>query len=376
MKQSYKEILEYLDELPDVKGADKLYFFSKEIREEDVLVLLGIQLPEKGLGKRVPDPDEGLRNLDNRPYSVGAAKDIGRAILDGEFLLTGETAIISDRASVLDSQHRWGGVLWATNWWRKAVADGTVLDKYPHWGDTQPYIDICIVAGIPHNNQVANKINTGRSRSNSDIVYRDYKFSEHFGKKDRKELAKLVAPAIRLVWGRMGGKLIRNTPKLDQRENMTFLNDHPGIVALVEFVYTLDADEGNPGGVKRLVPPSVIAGLGYLMSTAKTPPGTGRNDPTTLDYSLMDDAKLFIQQLASGANLKAGDPVLVLRNALGDFKGKASGSRERDDRIACIIKAWNAWIDGKRKGFTLADLKPKAGELPRIGGLDSLIEMD
>ena len=73
-----------------------------------------------------------------------------------------------------------------------------------------------------------------------------------------------------------------------------------------------------------------------------------------------DAANRFFMSLASGANLQADDPILILRNTLMAQPHKA-GRSARDNRVriaALTIKAWNKW----RKGKPLRQLKFSAGE--------------
>lgn len=62
-----------------------------------------------------------------------------------------------------------------------------------------------------------------------------------------------------------------------------------------------------------------------------------------------DAAAVFFTQLASGANLGRGNPILTLRNK---FLQDLPGGRARDvtslrKNIAYIFLAWNAWRDGR-----------------------------
>lgn len=59
------------------------------------------------------------------------------------------------------------------------------------------------------------------------------------------------------------------------------------------------------------------------------------------------DAKLFFSYLEDGAGLKAGDPILVLRERLrAESATRHKASREVIGAI--VIKTWNAWLAGER----------------------------
>lgn len=67
-------------------------------------------------------------------------------------------------------------------------------------------------------------------------------------------------------------------------------------------------------------------------------------------------AEEFFHKLATGADLSAGDPILMLRNALQDRNGlgERRNTRYAKRRIAALtVKAWNKW----RKGKTVKLLK-------------------
>lgn len=374
MNKTFTELVTYIESLPQAKRPETRICRDIQATAEDALYFLGIEVPlaerDDFWRKAPPRVEVGAKNKGNRPFTVADSKRLAKAILDGEFELTGETAIFSDRCSVLDAQHRWGGLLWARHLWQK-MKDADRLDEvYPHWSDREPFIEIYVVAGIPDQGHLANKIDTGRSRSNSDVVYRDYKFNEKYDVKERTALSKIVTQAARLVWGRVNGKTIRSTKKMDQRETMKFVYHHPGIVAMVEHVFDLDTNPDHKGCASRLVPLAVLAGLGYLMSVAKTPPGAGRDNPKELDYSLMTRTKTFISSLVKGSGLEEGNPILLLRNALGSMKGGAS-YKEREHRVRWVISAWNVWVDGTTSGLRLADIQPGPDDDPRIGGLDT-----
>lgn len=373
MSKTFKELAIYIEAMPQAKKSDSRICRDVQATADDALYFLGIEVPpeqqEDFWRKSPPRVEQGGKNKGNRPFTVAESKRLAKAILDGEFELTGETAIFSDKCSVLDAQHRWGALLWARHLWQKAKDTGRLDELFPRWKDRQPYIEIYVVAGIADQGHLANKIDTGRSRSNSDVVYRDYKFNEKYGVRERALLSKIVTQAARLVWGRICGKTIRNTGKMDQRETIKFVYHHPGIVSMVEYVFDLDSNPDEKGCVSRIAPLALLAGLGYLMSIAKTRPGRGRDNPEELDYSLFKQARTFIASLVKGAGLEEGNPILLLRNVLGNMKG-ADGYKERENRLRWVISAWNHWIDGTTMGLKLADIQPSPDADPRIGGLD------
>lgn len=79
----------------------------------------------------------------------------------------------------------------------------------------------------------------------------------------------------------------------------------------------------------------------------------------------------FFEGLETGADLDGDSPILLLRRALfglatSDNKGKMSGSEVRRQRAIMVVKAWNAWIRGRK--VTLSGIKVRKTDLviPRV----------
>jgi hypothetical protein len=62
------------------------------------------------------------------------------------------------------------------------------------------------------------------------------------------------------------------------------------------------------------------------------------------------EAKLFCDYLTTGAGMKAGDPVLVLRNRLHD-ESRAARKLDVLTIAAYVVKAWVAWNEGRSIGI-------------------------
>lgn len=61
-----------------------------------------------------------------------------------------------------------------------------------------------------------------------------------------------------------------------------------------------------------------------------------------------DAAKVFFQHLASGSELKAGSPILLLRNRLIELRMNKTVRPNRTWLCAIIVKAWNAFRNGSK----------------------------
>lgn len=75
-----------------------------------------------------------------------------------------------------------------------------------------------------------------------------------------------------------------------------------------------------------------------------------------------DNARQFFEHLASGAELEADDPILVLLRTLakGLPYGFGRAGWHLRNNLAYVFTAWNAWRDGKK----LTSLRVRKGKLP------------
>lgn len=77
----------------------------------------------------------------------------------------------------------------------------------------------------------------------------------------------------------------------------------------------------------------------------------------------------FFEGIATGVNLNRDDPRMVVRNRLlGDNKGAFRRQLNKDVSMGLIVKAWNAWIAGKK--WSSKERTPDA--MPKIDGLSKL----
>lgn len=99
-------------------------------------------------------------------------------------------------------------------------------------------------------------------------------------------------------------------------------------------------------GISR---PQTLAAIGYQLAKRKE-----------------TEAKLFFSYLEDGAGLKAGDPILMLRERLRD-EATARKKSSREAIAAITIKAWNAWMEGDRVGLLRYNgFGPRAEEFPAV----------
>jgi hypothetical protein len=83
-------------------------------------------------------------------------------------------------------------------------------------------------------------------------------------------------------------------------------------------------------------------------------------------YAQEMKADEFFTTFQSGLNLKAGDPILMLRNRLISSARDKVNKITREAMYAYTVYAWNAFVEGKQlRGFSYKPAEP----LPEILGL-------
>lgn len=185
---------------------------------------------------------------------------------------------------VLDGQHR----LWAI------VESGSTITT-------------CLATEVPE--EVYDTIDTGRRRSGGDTL-------AVVGEKNCNALASALTILSQYLAGAMTRKF--RVPNLELRR---ILRNHPGMREIVNMKALVK------GG---FINPSVLFACYYLFRKSD---------------ELMADK--FIGYLVSGIDLEAGNPALILRERL--IKNQMSQAKfSREYAMAITIKAWNAFIEGRR----------------------------
>jgi hypothetical protein len=115
----------------------------------------------------------------------------------------------------------------------------------------------------------------------------------------------------------------KSVPTPEQASEVLY--QHPALPESVRF-----AESARRTGARSLaLTPTMVAFTHYLLSQ-------------------IDDAqaKDFWERLLGGVNLQSNSPVLILRRQL-EREAVTKRSNTREDRIAWLIKAWNADRDGR-----------------------------
>lgn len=226
-------------------------------------------------------------NKSNRPLSNSLIYKYARAIKRGDWRLNGEPVIIFKNGNLGDGQHRCHAVLAA------GVAIKTL-----------------VVKGVESN--TFNTIDAGKSRTGSDVLSIN-------GEVNTVKLAAATRTYL------SSSKSFREAQAITSFQLQECIDAHP------EIRYWVQKFCGHNKMVKFL--PASFCGYMALASEKH-----GRVELNT-----------FLEQLASGTNLKDRDPALVLRNRL---QGQTNTNKLSVLSInAFIIQAINAHLLGKKLHF-------------------------
>ncbi|MBI1202642.1 MAG: hypothetical protein GC182_09045 [Rhodopseudomonas sp.] len=219
-------------------------------------------------------------NVHNRPIKNKRVDQYARDMKAGKWKENGES-IIFGKTRLLDGQHRLWACIEADMPFKTLVTEGVSDDAF----DT---------------------IDVGMTRTSSDILS-----IGNYG----KNAATLGAAAV-LCIGYRKGNLMHGavTPKHEVR---AFVDENPEIVEWV------DLARRGKGWTNSYAAP--LAALLYLGS-----------------FKHRDKADEFLDGFGTGENLRAGSPILALRNRIGTEK-----RMRREQRFALFVSAWNAFVGGR-----------------------------
>jgi len=332
--QNCKDLIGWTEEPPDTD-------WGKEFVLKDVF------------GKKI----RLAKNPSNRPFKRPLANRYANEHIRDKWSVNLETVVVSDTDHVLQGQHRLVGLI---------LADQLRQIDSKQWGKTPLVYETLIGYGASSTPKNADTYDLGAKRTLSDVLYRRQKFGKGVSDKKQRGVSKILSGAVRLVWLRVGGKLVSFAPHFPHSEALEFYGQHPEILTAVTTIVQLDdGEEGNEKCISSLISLSYAAGLMYLMESAV--------DSKT--------AVAFWEAFASGEGLKKGSPILSLRQLL--VRMDASSSSKRDQIIGAVIKAWLLFVKNKSgvtKDIRVARKKDGdkfvSSEFPRIGGLDSPVELE
>ena len=226
-------------------------------------------------------------NTQNRNLNTKLVTHYARQMIDGRWELNGEAIKIADDGTLLDGQHRLAAV----------AASGEA-------------VPMLIVQGLPTASQ--DTMDSGRKRSTADVL------AIH-----GENNSAVLASVARRVWmWQSGNYRFANVSTPSTAEIMQLLERSPGL--------RRSADLGSRTAQS-------------FRAANATVTGTAHHILTELHEG---DAAEFFAQVASGAGLQSGHPVLTLRDRL--VLGKVTMKHVPFHQgVAFYFRAWNAVREGR-----------------------------
>ena len=306
-------------------------------------------------------------NLTNRQLYGSTVSTLAQEILRGRWKLNGENLIIGNRGAILNGQHSLIALVVAVRMYRQDP------EAYPYWNQQgrEPVMEKFIAYGIEEDDETVNTMDTCKPRTLSDVIYRSAYFSD-IKPAERKGLARVLDYAVRLLWFRTGASTEAYAPKRTHAESLAFINLHPTLLKCVKSIAENDEDRN----ISKIISLGTAAGLMYLMATSGSDSEeyhaseNARED--LLDVSNFEIAENFWIAIAA-----AGAVTAPVRKALG-IMTEESGGGSSMERVAVLVKAWNAFSENgtindkdlKLKYHTDDDGYKQLIECPVTGGVD------
>lgn len=300
-------------------------------------------------------------NNKNRPFYRANCEALAQEILKQHWRLNGEPIIIGETGQILNGQHTLVALILAGIIWKEHRED------FPQW-KAEPTLDKIIVTGIKEEEGIINTMDTCKPRSLADVIYRSPYFSKLSGK-DRKQAARMMDYAVRLLWERTGAYTDAHSHFRTHSESIDFINRHQSLTRCVRHIFEEDSEKG----ISKYIGAGYAAGLLYLMAAGKSDLKKYNDNPEEkyCDLSLLSEAEEFFTLLAQqDRKLREVHDALVanINDDGGSFK----------ERQAILIKAWTLYHSGESitaealelRYHTDSDGIKHLAECPIAGGID------
>jgi len=315
-------------------------------------------------------------NTRNRPFYMSLALTWAQEVLRKRWsgpngngkTVNGETIIFGRTGEVISFQHRGVGLVFA-----EQMRTGPDAARWAEFWDGPVVMDTIAVFGVDESDDVVNTVDTGKSRSESDVIYRMPYFLDR-GTTERRVLSATLAGAAKFLWDRTGAKFegtVRTHAELQD-----FIERHKRLLKAVVHV----VDENDKNAIGQWVNPGTAAGLLYLMGCSDTVEDKVRlyregPHEKALDWSAWEKACEFWVLL--GANAKEFHEVRQALNGLGD-PDDTSIRGSLKEVITVVTKAWGEFhSDGRLTPATLkleyqqdANGVNRLVNVPTVGGID------
>lgn len=299
-------------------------------------------------------------SITNRAISMEVVRFVMSIILMGRWAFNGETMILSILLHCISCQHRLAALYLAS------LVDPTVR------------IPVILVTGIP--DEFADTADTGRSRSNTDILSRnaddifdDVELTNLLGatfgdslQSVKKTLCREMGGGCRLLDLRGKGKDVDGNGKFRQTELFSMLNRCPELPKLIHMVYVHDRGVAGEASFSKTWSIAQVATAIVLASNVDATP---ESDVLSVDFNLATNL------LKGLANMQADSPFASVYAEMNPYTKRNAPKRlSRPHKFGALVKAIQAFIDSD---YTTVNGKviPQAKDMkdkkyPHFGGFD------
>lgn len=252
----------------------------------------------------------------------------------------GEAVIVGRHGQVLSGQHRLIAFILAVLRWRTG-------DEWKRIWPTEPVLETVIVVGVDEGQATTRTLDNIQPRTLSDVFYTSALFADITDSVARKEVARMLEAAVKLLWKRSGAGT--EVDYQTHGESSDFLDRHPKLLHCVKHMFSENRDRAI--SLLRLSP-GQCAAMMYLMGASKTDDVTYHKTRSEkgMDLSYMEEARgMWVALLSKSEKCKAiSEALAMLVDASTD-----TGGREIEKR-AILTKAWVRYIS--QKPITLESL--------------------
>ena len=315
-------------------------------------------------------------NAHNRPFDQGWCDSLVHTILHGQWAgpftipgetVNGETIRVSRYGRVLSGQHQMTACILAGEKLAKARANGVDHPddpRYPVWRKhSEPFLETIVVRGMSEDPRVLMTVDYVKPRTAADVFYTSEVFKS-CTPSERKELCRMLASAVDMLWTRTAAKGYRTHPEI-----VGFLDRHRKLLKCVEHLFANNSPAGGRKVSKLHLSPGQCSALMYLQASSGTSEGDSdvyRNEEPapsekSIDWSEWEKADEFWTLLAGGADF------IVVREALTLLAQSRPSSDENQglggdpaEKLAILAAAWERWREHSGAGdvFDRSDLEP------------------
>lgn len=248
------------------------------------------------------------KNTKNRPVSKTVVTKYSKIMKAGGWQFNAEPVIISKDGRLLDGQHRLMAI---------------IASKVPQ--------KMLVVTGVE--GSAFKTIDVGHKRTGGDAL------ATH--SKELAPKAIVIAATVKIINQFDSDGIFHESKRsspLSHSELIDYVEDHKtSLFRAVDFCSGLS-------GAKKFIPWSALSALYFLFSK--------------VDF---DKSEIFFHKLSTGENLKAGEPVLLLRQRLINIRN-SGGILWAREAIPFVLKAWELTREEK----TLERLRIDEDYIPRI----------